>query len=237
MRQGTEQHRPFLVNAGDERRAVEADGEGWSAAASEARFYSRLEDGRVRCELCPHGCVVAVGRRGVCGVRVNREGTLYTLVHSRVSAANVDAIEKKPLFHYLPGTTAFSIGTVGCNLHCKHCQNWDIAQARPEQSEVSLMPPDEVVRLAREFGCPTIAYTYNEPAIFAEFMIDTAEAAHEAGLRNVAVSNGYVRPEALLELYEQMDAVKIDVKAFTEKFYREIAGGALKPVLDNLVKS
>ena len=142
MRQGTEQHRPFLVSAGDERHAGEADSEVWSTAAQEACFYSRLEGGSVRCELCPRCCVVAEGRRGVCGVRVNREGTLYTLVHSRVSAANVDASEKKPLFHFLPGTKAFSIGTVGCNLHCKHCQNWDIAQARPEQGATSWMPPE-----------------------------------------------------------------------------------------------
>ena len=235
MKQGKEQHRPFLVTAGDKRRADEAEGEGWSAAAQEARFYSRLGGGSVRCELCPRCCVVTEGRRGVCRMRENREGTLYTLVHSLVSAANVDAIEKKPLFHFLPGTKAFSIGTVGCNLHCKHCQNWDIAQARPEQSATSWMPPEEVVRLAQEFGCPTIAYTYNEPTIFAEFMMDTAEVAREAGLRNIAVSNGYVRREALVEVYGQMDAVKIDVKAFTDKFYREIAGGALRPVLDNLV--
>ena len=234
MRDGPDQLGPFLVSSGGSDAA--SDGSlAVAGRAQEARFYRKLEGGRVQCELCPHGCVVSDGKRGVCGVRANRDGILYSLVHSRVSAANVDAIEKKPLFHYLPGTSAFSIATVGCNLRCKYCQNWDISQSRPETSAAEWMPPEVVVELARQCGCASIAYTYNEPAIWAEFMMETADAARAAGLGNVAISNGYVQHEALVEAYGRMDAVKIDVKAFTEKFYREIAGAALKPVLENLV--
>ncbi|MFP5204424.1 MAG: AmmeMemoRadiSam system radical SAM enzyme [Acidobacteriota bacterium] len=200
-----------------------------------ARFYETLPGRRVRCRLCPRECVVAPRQRGYCGVRENRDGILYTLVHSRVCAAQVDPVEKKPLFHYLPGTTAFSIATAGCNVNCKFCQNWDISQSRPEKAHAEYAPPRRVAELARQAHCPTIAFTYGEPVVFAEYLMDTADAGHAAGLRSLVVSNGYIQHAALLEAYGRMDAVKIDLKAFSESYYARIVSGALKPVLESLV--
>jgi pyruvate formate lyase activating enzyme len=201
----------------------------------EARFYQKLPSLKIKCKLCPRECVVGDRERGYCGVRENRGGTYYTLVHSRVCAAHVDPIEKKPLFHYLPGTLAFSIATAGCNVNCKFCQNWDISQARPEQLPADYAPPERVARLARQYACPTIAYTYSEPVIFSEYLMDTADAGHEAGIRSIVVSNGYMQDESLKAAYGKMDAVKIDLKAFSEKYYRDVVTGQLKPVLDSLV--
>lgn len=201
----------------------------------EARFYQRLAGDRVRCTLCPRACLVGEGQRGHCGVRENRGGLLYTLVHSRLSAVHVDPVEKKPLFHYLPGTEAFSLGTAGCNVNCSFCQNWELAHVRPEQIPAEYVPPERVAALALQARCPTIAFTYNEPSVFAEYLMDTTEAAHKAGLRCVAISNGYLQPAALRELYGQMDAVKIDLKAFDEAFYRSLVSARLAPVLDSLV--
>jgi len=201
----------------------------------EARFYQKLPGIKIKCKLCPRECVVGDRERGYCGVRENRGGTYYTLVHSRVCAAHVDPVEKKPLFHYLPGTLAFSIATAGCNVNCKFCQNWDISQARPEQLPADYAPPDRIARLAKQYACPTIAYTYSEPVIFSEFLMDTADAGHEAGIRSIVVSNGYMQEESLRAAYGKMDAVKIDLKAFSEKYYRDVVTGQLKPVLDSLV--
>ena len=218
-----EQSRPSARSAGLPEGAVTA------------RFWQRTEDGRVRCTLCPRACNLREGQHGYCGVRENRAGALYTLVHSRVWAANVDPIEKKPLFHYLPGTNAYSIATVGCNVRCRFCQNWDLSQARPGEGEGEPMPPAQVAELARRFKCPTIAFTYSEPVIFAEYVMDTADAGHAAGVRSVAVSNGHVQHDALVEIYGRMDAVKIDLKAFSEKFYTRVVRGQLRPVLETLV--
>jgi pyruvate formate lyase activating enzyme len=201
----------------------------------EAKFYRKLANGKVKCELCPRECKVGNRERGHCGVRENREGTFYTLVHSRVCAAHVDPIEKKPLFHYLPGTTAFSIATAGCNVNCKFCQNWSISQASPEQIPADYAPPQRIVETAKRYGCPTIAYTYSEPVVFSEYLMDVADAGHEAGIRSVVVSNGYMRKEALETAYGKMDAVKIDLKAFSESYYSKVVAGQLKPVLDSLV--
>jgi len=201
----------------------------------EAKFYQKLQNRKIKCKLCPRECVVGDKERGYCGVRENRGGTYYTLVHSRVCAAHVDPVEKKPLFHYLPGSTAFSIATAGCNVNCKFCQNWDISQSRPEHIPAQYAPPKRVAELAKQYDCPTIAYTYSEPVIFAEFLMDAADAGHEAGVRSVVVSNGYMQEEALKTAYGKMDAVKIDLKAFTEKYYRDVVTGQLKPVLDSLV--
>lgn len=203
--------------------------------AVEARFYEKLPSLRIKCQLCPRACVVRDHERGECGVRENRGGTFYTLVYSRACAAHIDPVEKKPLFHYLPGTAAFSIATAGCNVHCKFCQNWDISQSRPEQIPAGYLPPQRVAELARQAGCPTIAYTYSEPVVFAEYLMDTADAGHEVGIRSLAVSNGYIRQDALRQAYGKMDAVKIDLKAFTDSFYAKIVSGQLKPVLDTLV--
>jgi pyruvate formate lyase activating enzyme len=201
----------------------------------EAKFYQKLPNRKIKCKLCPRECSVGDKERGYCGVRENRGGVYYSVVHSRVCAAHVDPIEKKPLFHYLPGTTAFSLATAGCNVNCKFCQNWDISQSRPEEIPADYAPPQKIVNLARQYSCPTIAYTYSEPVVFAEFLMDTADAGHQAGVRSIVVSNGYMQEEALKEAYGKMDAVKIDLKAFTESYYRDVVTGQLKPVLESLV--
>lgn len=201
----------------------------------EAKFYQKLPNKKVKCKLCPRECTVGDRERGYCGVRENRGGIYHSLVHSRVCAAHVDPVEKKPLFHYLPGTLAFSIATAGCNVNCKFCQNWDISQVRPEQVPAQYAPPKTVAELAKQNRCPTIAYTYSEPVIFSEYLMDTADAGHEAGVRSVVVSNGYIQNEALKTAYGKMDAVKIDLKAFTESYYRDAVTGELKPVLETLV--
>jgi pyruvate formate lyase activating enzyme len=201
----------------------------------EAKFYQKLANRKIKCKLCPRECSVGDKERGYCGVRENRGGVYYSVVHSRVCAAHVDPVEKKPLFHYLPGTTAFSLATAGCNVNCKFCQNWDISQSRPEEIPSNYAPPQKIAELARQYGCPTIAYTYSEPVVFAEFVMDTADAGHQAGVRSIVVSNGFMQEEALKEAYGKMDAVKIDLKAFTESYYRDVVTGQLKPVLDSLV--
>jgi pyruvate formate lyase activating enzyme len=201
----------------------------------EAKFYQKLPDRKIKCKLCPRECAVGDKERGYCGVRENRGGTYYTLVHSRVCAAHVDPVEKKPLFHYLPGTNAFSIATAGCNVNCKFCQNWDISQSRPEEVPSQYAPPQRVAELAKQYDCPTIAYTYSEPVVFAEFLMDTADAGHAAGVRSIVVSNGYMQEEALKAAYGKMDAVKIDLKSFSESYYNKVVTGQLKPVLDSLV--
>jgi pyruvate formate lyase activating enzyme len=213
-------------------RALAADDARYVA---EARFWEKLPHRKIKCKLCPRECVIDDRERGYCGVRENRGGVYYTLVHSRVCAANVDPIEKKPFFHVLPGTLSFSIATAGCNVNCKMCQNWDISQVRPEQVRSIYMPPREVAALARQNRCATVAYTYTEPVIFYEFMVDSAEAVRAAGVRNVVVTGGYITTEPLKELCKRVDAVKVDLKAFTEKFYREVVNGELKPVLQTLV--
>jgi len=202
---------------------------------TEARFYEKLPNKKVKCKLCPRECKVGDRERGYCGVRENRGGTYYTLVHSRVCAAHVDPVEKKPLFHYLPGSLAFSLATAGCNVNCKFCQNWDISQARPEQIPAEYVPPKRVAELAAQWRCPTIAYTYSEPVVFSEFLMDAADAGHEAGIRSVVVSNGYIQDEALRAAYGKMDAVKIDLKSFSDSYYQKIVTGELKPVLETLV--
>ena len=201
----------------------------------EAKFYQKLANRKIKCKLCPRECSVGDKERGYCGVRENRGGTYYTLVHSRVCAAHVDPVEKKPLFHYLPGTMAFSLATAGCNLNCKFCQNWEISQSRPEQVPSHYMPPKSVAEMAKQYDCPTIAYTYSEPVVFAEFIMDTADAGHAAGVRSIVVSNGFIQQDALKEAYGRMDAVKIDLKSFSESYYSKVVTGQLKPVLDSLV--
>lgn len=203
--------------------------------AQEAMYYKQMPDARVECELCPRGCKVADLERGYCGVRENRGGKYYTLVHSRVCSLNTDPIEKKPLFHYLPGTRAYSIATAGCNIECKFCQNWQISQFRPEQLNNIKITPKEVVDFAQEKKCNTIAYTYSEPVVFYEYMHDTAIIGKRKGVGSVMISNGYIKKEPLVELCRELSAVKIDFKAFTEKFYKETCSGELKPVLETLL--
>jgi pyruvate formate lyase activating enzyme len=200
----------------------------------EAGFYEKLPNKKVKCKLCPRECVIDDRERGYCGVRENRGGTYYTLVHSRVCAANIDPIEKKPFFHFHPGTLAFSIATAGCNVNCKFCQNWEISQVRPEQVTGDYMPPRRVTEIARQNRCRAVAYTYSEPVIYYEYMSDTAAAAREAGVKSVVVSGGYIQQEPLKRLCACVDAIKIDLKAFSEKFYKEVVNGELKPVLETL---
>jgi len=201
----------------------------------EAEYYEKLPHKKIKCKLCPRECVIDDRERGYCGVRENRGGTYYTLVHSRVATAHIDPIEKKPLFHFLPGTTAFSIATAGCNVNCKFCQNWEISQVRPEQVRSAYMPPRELAALARQYRCPSIAYTYSEPVIFYEYVADAADAGHAQGVKSVVISGGYIQQEPLKKWCRTVDAIKVDLKAFSEKFYKEVVNGELKPVLETLV--
>jgi pyruvate formate lyase activating enzyme len=199
-----------------------------------AKYWKPLEDKRIACTLCPRACEVADRERGYCGVRENVEGVYSTLVYGRAVAAHVDPIEKKPLFHFLPATTAFSIATTGCNMECKFCQNWDISQFRPEQVKSADLLPAAVAATAKDRSCASIAYTYSEPVIFYEYMLDSAIEGRTRGLRSVMISNGYILKEPLMELLPRLDAVKVDLKAFTDTFYRELCAGTLQPVLDAL---
>lgn len=201
----------------------------------EARYYEKLEHRKIKCKLCPRECVIDDQERGYCGVRENRGGTYYTLIYGHPCTAHIDPIEKKPLFHFLPGTNAFSIATVGCNVLCKFCQNWEISQARPEQVQSFNLPPQKVGQSAKENHCASIAYTYTEPVIFTEYMHDTALQGREQGVKSVMISNGYIQAEPMKDLCKVLDAVKIDLKGYTERFYKKLVSGKLKPVLDTLV--
>jgi len=201
----------------------------------EAQFYEKLPFKKIRCKLCPRECVIDDRERSYCGVRENRGGTYYTLVHSRVCAAYIDPIEKKPFFHFHPGTSAFSIATAGCNVNCKMCQNWDISQSRPEQVRSTYLPPKDLANIVQKNRCPTIAYTYSEPVVFYEYMRDAADAGHALGIKSVVVSGGFIQQDPLKKLCPGVDAIKVDLKAFSEKFYKEVVHGEIKPVLDALV--
>ena len=200
----------------------------------EAMHYKKLDEDRVECHICPRECKVAPKERGYCGVRENYGGEYKTLVYGRACSANVDPIEKKPLSHFLPGSKALSIATAGCNIECKFCQNWEISQFRPEQIRSINLPPETLVSEALRRGIESIAFTYSEPVIFYEYMHDTAKLAKEKGVESVMISNGYIKEEPMAELCEHLSAVKIDLKAFTEKFYSEVCSGKLQPVLDTL---
>ncbi len=234
--------RDFLTGLGLGAAAflVPASGRSGIPSGEEGRFWKKarhwepLPEHRVRCLLCPRKCEVADRERGTCGVRENRDGTYYTLVHSRPCSLHIDPVEKKPFFHVLPGTRALSIATAGCNIECRFCQNWEISQFRPEQVPAPYVPPEEIARRASESGCATIAYTYSEPVIFYEYMVDCAAAANPLGVRSLMVSNGFIREKPMREACEVLAAVKIDLKAFTEEFYRKTCSGELKPVLQTL---
>ncbi len=198
----------------------------------EAKFYEKLPYKKIKCKLCPRECVIDDAERGYCGVRENRGGKYYSLVYSRICSMAVDPIEKKPLFHFAPGTRAFSVATAGCNVNCKMCQNWEISQSRPEQVRSEYVPPQRLAELAKQTRSVSIAYTYNEPTVFAEYVFDAAAAGRAAGVRSVVISGGYIQPEPLAELCKRVDAIKIDLKAFSERFYKEIVNGEMKPVLN-----
>lgn len=200
-----------------------------------AEFYKKHEDKEIECELCPRKCMVGDKERGYCGVRENIDGEYFTLIHGKPCSANVDPIEKKPLFHFLPGSYAFSIATAGCNLNCKFCQNWQISQFRPEQIRSFDLAPGELALQAGKNECKSIAYTYSEPVVFYEYMRDCAVAGAERNIRSVMISAGYIQPEPLRNLLPHLSAVKIDLKSFREKYYKDICNGQLKPVLDTLL--
>ncbi len=202
---------------------------------TEAAFYEKLDNLKIRCVLCPKECVIDNRERGYCGVRENRDGTYYTLVHSRPCTHHTDPIEKKPLFHVLPGTRAFSISTAGCNVNCKFCQNWQISQVRPEQVRSIHMPPAKVASMAKQAGAASIAYTYGEPVVFYEYMRDAIDAGHAEGIKSVVITGGYIQQKPLIELCAHADAIKVDLKAFSESYYADVVSGELKPVLDALV--
>jgi pyruvate formate lyase activating enzyme len=202
----------------------------------EAMLYEQLPDRRVRCNLCAHHCLIADRKKGICQVRENRDGTLYTLVYGRTISQNIDPIEKKPLFHFYPGSTAYSIATPGCNFRCAWCQNWEISQMPKEQHLIAgyEATPEEIVAEAQRCGCHSIAYTYTEPTIFFEYAYDTARLARGAGLANIFVTNGYMTEEMLKTFQPYLDAANVDLKAFRDKTYRKYVGAKLQPVLDSL---
>ena len=195
-------------------------------------FYERKEGKTVGCQLCPHFCIIRPGKVGICGVRSNVGGTLYSLIYGKVSSINPDPIEKKPLYHFLPGTRAMSFGTVGCNFKCSFCQNAGISQADAKSSHLMEICPEETVEMAKRSGCASIAWTYNEPTIWYEFTYDSSKLAHKEGIRNTYVTNGFINPEPLRKISPYLDAMNIDVKAFSEDFYQRFPRGKLRSVLD-----
>jgi pyruvate formate lyase activating enzyme len=201
----------------------------------EAQFYKKFADGRVKCFLCAHNCIISDGRRGICGVRENRNGVLFTLVYGKLISVNADPIEKKPLFHFLPGSRSLSIATAGCNFRCAHCQNYDISQYQHKNRDIPgrVIDPESVVSAAGESSCESISYTYTEPTIFMEYALDCARLASERGIRNVFVSNGYTGPEAVEAIAPYLDANNIDLKG-DDRFYRELCGARQGPVLDTI---
>ncbi len=202
----------------------------------EAMFFSSHEEGAVECELCPQHCRIGRNGRGSCGVRENQEGKLFSLVYGKMVASNIDPIEKKPLFHFFPGSLSYSIATVGCNLHCRHCQNSDISQMPIEEKKIigRFFKPEAVVALAQKGKCHSISYTYTEPTVYFEFAYDTAKLADKAGLKNVFVSNGYVSPEPIMMIQPYLHGANIDLKSFRESFYRKVCKARLEPVLDTI---
>jgi len=198
------------------------------------RYWHALDDGRIQCDLCPRFCKMHKGQRGLCFVRQNLDDRIVMTSYGRSSGFAIDPIEKKPLNHFLPGTPVFSFGTAGCNLACNFCQNWDISKSREMDTLMSKASPDAIAQTALDYGCDSVAYTYNDPVVFHEYAIDTAQACRRLGLKSVAVSAGYVCAEPRAEFYQWMDAANIDLKAFTERFYHKIVGGHLEPVLETL---
>ena len=201
----------------------------------ECRYYKRLEDGRVECTLCPHHCRIAEGRTGICRSRRNQGGVLVSEVYGKPCSLAIDPIEKKPLYHFHPGTTCLSLACTGCNFRCLNCQNHDISQAAPADINYYELSPEDVVALCLKHHCPGIAYTYTEPLTYLEYIIDCARLAHEAGLWNILVTAGYVCQEPLADLLPHLDAANIDLKSFSDDIYNKVSGGHLQPVLDTIL--
>ncbi|KKG14624.1 hypothetical protein EO98_18515 [Methanosarcina sp. 2.H.T.1A.6] len=198
----------------------------------EAMFYEKLAENKVRCSLCAHRCKINPGKRGICGVRENCEGTLFSLVYGAVASDSVAHIEQKPLYHYYPGSVAYSIGTIGCNFRCRHCQNWTLSRASPEDADLGTLSPSQLINQAKMAGCQSVSWTYNEPTVWYEYTYDGAKLAREAGIGTSYVTNGYITPEALEQIAPYLDAFSVDIKAFSEEFYHDVASAKLTPVLE-----
>ncbi len=203
-------------------------------ATVRTRHWTALPDGEVRCDVCPRACRLAEGQRGLCFVRACQGGEVVLTSFGRSSGYCIDPIEKKPLNHFLPGTPVLSFGTAGCNLACRFCQNWDISKSREIDTLSDEAPPERIARAARALGCRSVAFTYNDPVVFLEYAVATARACRAEGVRSVAVTAGYVLPEPRRELFAEMDAANVDLKAFSERFYRKVCSGSLAPVLETL---
>jgi pyruvate formate lyase activating enzyme len=204
-------------------------------SAYPARYWHTMDDGRLQCDLCPRHCRLHEGQRGFCFVRMREDDRLVLTTYGRSSGFCIDPVEKKPLNHFYPGSSVLSFGTAGCNLACKFCQNWDISKARDMDRLMDQASPADIARAAQEWGCRSVAFTYNDPVIFAEYAIDTAVACRERGIATVAVTAGYIDPEPRRDFFAVMDAANVDLKAFTDEFYFKITGAHLRPVLDTLV--
>ncbi len=205
-----------------------------SLTAPHQGLFHQLADGRVQCDLCPRACQLREGQRGLCFVRGARNARIDLLTYGRSSGFCIDPIEKKPLHHFLPGTPVLSFGTAGCNLTCNFCQNWEMSKSRATDTLAVSAMPEQIAIAARQHGCRSVAYTYNDPVIFLEYACDTAQACHAQGIRNVAVTAGYILPGARERFFAHMDAANIDLKAFSDEFYRQHCGGRLGPVLETL---
>lgn len=229
-----------LAENGELEQATErnlvADPELWldSPYVVPTKYWHKLEDGRIQCDVCPRYCKLHNGQRGFCFVRACVEDQIVLTTYGRSSGFCVDPIEKKPLNHFLPGTPVLSFGTAGCNLGCKFCQNWDISKSREVDTLADYAPPRTIAQTAAELGCRSVAFTYNDPVIFLEYAVDVARQCRELGIKTVAVTAGEVSPEARKEFFDHMDAANVDLKAFTEEFYRNVCLGWLEPVLDTL---
>jgi pyruvate formate lyase activating enzyme len=199
------------------------------------RYWHLLDDGRIQCDLCPRACKLRDGQRGVCFVRARQDDQIVLTSYGRSSGYCVDPIEKKPLNHFLPGSSVLSFGTAGCNLACRFCQNWDISKSKEIDTLADKASPEAIASTARDLGCRSVAFTYNDPVIFLEYAIDVADACHELGINAVAVTAGYICPHPRVEFYRHMDAANVDLKAFTQEFYRHTCGGDLAAVLDTLI--
>lgn len=199
------------------------------------RYWTRLDDGRVQCDLCPRYCKLNEGQRGFCFIRARQNDQIVLTAYGRSSGFCIDPIEKKPLYHFLPGTPVFSFGTAGCNLGCKFCQNWDVSKSRETDTLADFASPDAIATTAKRYECRSVAFTYNDPVIFHEYAIDVAIACRERGLRTVAVTAGEVCAEPRAEFYQEIDAANVDLKAFTEEFYRDVCASHLRPVLETLL--
>lgn len=223
----------FMVYSREKSTAV-ASSQAPPSGGHPAMYYEKLAGDMVHCLLCPNSCRLSEGQIGSCRSRKNVNGELVSLVYGNMASSHVDPIEKKPFFHVLPGSKAFSIATPGCNMRCLFCQNWEISQAFPWEVKTRQVSPEQVVEEAVQTGCKSIAFTYTEPIIYYEYVLDIAKLAKKKGLKTVMVSNGYINPEPLRELLKYIDAYKVDFKAFNEPFYKELTGGSLDPVLQSM---